>query len=116
MRFLVLALLAASCPPTPPGPPAPQDASALGDVLSAPEAAPVPTDAAAPPADACSMAQDNLLRLGCKDARGRLLGGPTLHDAGFADVCRDTLVHGVDVHAECLARAQSCQGVTACSL
>lgn len=65
---------------------------------------------------ACLAAQSNLLRLLCKDARGRLIGGPNEHGVAFAATCTDTLAKGVDVHANCIAAAKDCAGVSSCSL
>lgn len=121
MRALTLLPLAVgllvACPPSPP-PVVPPDASDAAPVAT--DAAPPPpapsADAAPAPLDACGKAQATLLRLQCKDARGRLLGGPNEHGASFAAVCRDDATKGVDVHPACLAAATTCAGVSSCSL
>jgi hypothetical protein len=65
---------------------------------------------------ACVAAQATLLTLKCKDARGRLIGGPNEHGVSFAAVCTDTFGKGIDVHANCIAVARDCAGVSSCSL
>lgn len=126
---MAMAFGALGCPPVP-SPPGPPDADAATPTASdggledglppapRPDASPpVPApmrDAA--PLDACAQAESTLLTLACKDSRGRPLGGPTKSGVPFAQVCRDSFAHGVDVHAGCLAKATSCLEVSQCSL
>lgn len=83
-----------------------------------PEAASPVVDAAPPappqPVDSCAAGEAKLLALGCKDSRGRLIGGPDMHDAGWAQICRQDLEAGVDIHAICIAAASNCTQVMAC--
>jgi len=111
----VFALALPACPPAPTPPPNPPDASD--------SSAPAPPQPPAPAADSgvvltpdCVAAQANLLKLQCKDARGRLLGGPNEHGTPFAAVCTDDFGKGIDIHAKCLAAASSCAGASSCSL
>lgn len=60
----------------------------------------------------CAAAEKNLQTLGCKDSRGRLLGGPNERGVPFQDVCRDMASNGVDVKATCLSKATNCEEVT----
>ena len=114
MKALVLlaAVLLAGCPtPAPQPPPSPPDAS---DAAPAPPT-PAAADSGVVLVPACVTAQDTLLRLGCKDARGRLIGGPNEHGVSFAAVCTDTFGKGIDVHANCITVARDCAGVSSCS-
>ena len=59
-------------------------------------------------ATVCSQAEATLLQLQCKDARGRLLGGPNLHGVRWADICATDMDAGISVAASCIAAATSC--------
>jgi hypothetical protein len=112
---VILLLVGAACTPAPsPAKPPSPDGDALTPVAAD---ATVPAEAApAPPAptDACAAGEAKLLALGCKDSRGRLIGGPDLHGVGWAIQCRVDLDAGVDLHAICIAAAPSCTAVMAC--
>jgi hypothetical protein len=108
--FLLLAL--AACPQAPATPPTPD----VGTDAVAPTPPPPAEAAPAPPAptDTCGAGEAKLLALGCTDPRGRLIGGPNMHDAGWADTCRFDLDAGVDLHASCIAAAATCAAVMLC--
>ena len=99
---------AAGCPPPSPTPPTPDADS--GSVVDASVMDAVPPS----PNDACSAAEANLLALGCKDSRGRLLGGPNLHGVPWAQICRENAANGVDMKPTCIVAKTSCAGVFAC--
>lgn len=104
---IVAAALLCACPPSP-GPPVPDADS--GQPIA--DAAPPPSPAAdASPSDTCGAAETRLLELGCKDSRGRLLGGPNLHGVSWSDVCRDNAKNGVSLQPNCIAKAKSCAEV-----
>lgn len=67
-----------------------------------------------PPKDACGAGEQNLLKLGCKDDRGRFLGGPNMHGVPWAQICRDNKANGVDMKPLCLAATKSCAEVQSC--
>ena len=101
---------AAPCPQTVTASPcAPADAAPTPAVVDA--AAPKPPPG---PPDVCSQGEANLLKLGCKDDRGRLLGGPDLHNIPWSQVCRNNAAHGVDMKPACMAAAASCTAVLSC--
>lgn len=112
MRELAFTAMLCGCPPAPPAPPTP-DADSGQPIF---DAAPAPADAAPPPpaTDSCGRAEAHLLELGCKDSRGRLLGGPNLHGVGWADICRGNLRNGVSMQPDCIALAKSCAEVMTC--
>ena len=122
LSLLVLTLL--GCPPNPPAPPPGPDADAAGpsaedaSVPPAPavDAAPAPAADATPTPliDACGAAEVNLLKLGCKDGRGYVIGSPNLHGVPWAQICRDNKAHGVDMKPACIALAKDCTGVMSC--
>lgn len=68
----------------------------------------------APVSDLCAQGEANLLKLGCKDDRGRLLGGPDLHNVPWSVVCRQDQAHNVNLQPACMAGAKSCEEVTSC--
>lgn len=112
----VLLLLAmTACPPATTKPPSPDGDAVPPPVAEAAasvaEAAPAPP---APAVDACAAGEAKLLALGCKDTRGRLIGGPDLHGVGWAIQCRIDADAGVDLHAICIAAASSCAQVMQC--
>lgn len=71
---------------------------------------PVPS----PGNDDCAAAEKKLLDLGCKDRRGRYIGGPNLHGVPWAQQCRDFAAVDVDVQPKCIVQAVDCEGVMAC--
>jgi len=75
---------------------------------------PVPGDAAPSPSDACGRAEQNLLKLQCKDQRGDVIGAPNLHGVPWAQICRDNKANGVDMKPECLMLKTNCAGVEQC--
>jgi hypothetical protein len=96
MRFFVLALLLlCSCPGKSTPPPV------------------VPPDSKDPEAD-CAMAEERLLQLACRDAKGRLLGGPNRRGEPFRSVCLISFRNGVSVHPLCLSHIDSCEDIQDC--
>jgi len=97
MRKLLLLVLPAvllGCPATPePKPPPPPPA---------------------PGGESCETAEKRLLDLECKDRRGRLIGGPNMHDKPWRDICHENINNGVDMKTECITRAVDCVGVSQC--
>lgn len=63
----------------------------------------------------CDDAEEQLLRLGCKDGRGRPLGGPNLRGEPFRDICRNALENAVDLNPKCIAAAGTCTEANRCS-
>lgn len=107
---IVVALVLGGCTPTPgPIPPPAPDASDSGGPAPTP-----PADAAPAPVDACAAAEAKLLALACKDSRGRLLGGPTLHGETWSALCRENAAHGVDMQPGCIASKTTCAEVSTC--
>jgi hypothetical protein len=106
-KFLLLVPLILGCPPQP-TPPTP-DADAMTPPVS--DAAAETTPA---PADACGRAEQNLLKLSCKDQRGQVIGAPNLHGVPWAQICRDNKANGVDMKPECLALKTNCAAIEAC--
>lgn len=116
---LLIALALVCCTTTPSPAPCPSTlASATPcsqDAAAPPAPAPIIKDAApAPVLDACGQGEQNLLKLGCKDERGRVIGAPNLHGQTWSSVCRANLTNGVDMKATCMAAAHSCVEVLAC--
>lgn len=68
----------------------------------------------APGGDLCDAAEKHLLELQCKDRRDRLIGGPTLRDKPWRDVCHEDTSNGVDMKTDCLVKAVDCNGVEQC--
>lgn len=104
-KFLLLFFLLGCPQPVSPTPDADATTPAVDGSTTAAEAA---------PSDACGLAEQNLNKLGCKDPRGRLLGGPNLHGDAWSTVCRTNRTNGVDMKPECLMQATSCAAVEAC--
>ena len=76
---------------------------------------PTPSPAPSPePHDACWNAAQKLLALGCKDSRGRVLGGPDLSGLTWSQVCRQDLANGVNLNASCITAAATCATAEAC--
>ena len=115
-------LLFSGCQPTPPNPVVPSpDADASTPVVvdaisldASPEAAVDSASDTPPNNDLCAAAQANLIKLGCKDSRGRLIGGPNLHGIAWADVCRSNKANQVDMNPACIAIKTSCPEVEQC--
>jgi hypothetical protein len=100
-------------PPTKPDAQPDADAGALiiGDAAPLPEPGPYATDD-----NWCPLAQVTLLKLGCKDPYGRLMGAPNADHEEYRDVCRDTEVkQGIPLNAKCQAKAKSCTEVISCT-
>ena len=105
LLFLPL-LLVLGCPPSPvPPTPNPDDPDASVDDAG---------DEADGSTDVCRRAELKLLKLGCKDSRDRLIGGPNLHGTPWRTICRDNKKNGVDMHPSCIATQTACQGVETC--
>lgn len=68
----------------------------------------------APGSSDCAAAEKRLQVLGCKDLRGRLIGGPTLRGKAWVDVCLENINNGVNMQSGCIAQAPSCEVVTSC--
>jgi len=64
--------------------------------------------------DVCTLGEQALLKLECKDARGRLIGGPNLHGMSWAQICRQNKSNKVDMKPRCISLAKSCKEVQAC--
>lgn len=64
--------------------------------------------------DMCEAAEQNLLKLECKDRRGRLLGGPNLHDEPFRQTCKNTQDSAVWLNPRCLSTIKDCKEVDGC--
>ena len=94
---VLAALLVFGCSPTNPQPVEPEPLQ--------------PNDAAAP---ACLQAEQNLIKLQCKDSTGRLLGGPNLHNETFHDICQNAIANHVNINPTCLAGVKSCSEVNSC--
>lgn len=92
------------CPAQVPSTPCSSDASVK-------DAAPAPPP---PPLDACGLGEQNLLKLGCKDSRGRVIGSPDLHNVSWAAICRANMTNGVDMKPACMAAAKNCTEVESC--
>ncbi len=117
--LLLVPLLLAGCPSNPSNGPCPSTLAAptpcvLKDAAP-PSPAPVVVDAApSPKLDVCGLGEANLIKLGCKDDRGRLLGGPDLHGVSWAAVCRADQSHNVNMQPGCMAAAKNCEEVSKC--
>ena len=99
----------------PPKPDAQPDADAgalvLGDAAPLPEPGPYATDD-----QWCPLAQVNLLKLGCKDPYGRLMGAPNADHEEYKDVCKDIETKkATPLNAKCQAHATSCQEINQCT-
>jgi hypothetical protein len=118
MLIPIALLVAAGCQTSPPNCPPVTAAVSAPCPASADAAPPVVADAAtvdATPNDACQAGQVALLKLGCTDNRGRLIGGPNEHGVPWAQICRENLANGVDMKASCIAASTSCSEVnTSC--
>lgn len=73
---------------------------------------PHPDDA--DPERSCAQAEQNLLELGCKDSRGRKLGGPNLKGEPFRSICVTAINHRVSMRPVCLARITRCDDAQSC--
>lgn len=73
---------------------------------------PHPDDA--DPERACADAEQNLLELGCKDSRGRKLGGPNLKGEPFRSICLTAVRNRVSLRPACLARVTRCEDAQSC--
>lgn len=73
-----------------------------------------PLDPAPSVAAPCQRAQENLLRLGCKDSEGRLLGGPNKAGDTFSAVCQNAVANHVNVNPVCIASVVKCSEVDTC--
>lgn len=62
----------------------------------------------------CDDAEEQLLRLGCKDGRGRPLGGPNLRGEPFRDICKNAMQNAVDLNPKCIAAARTCTEASRC--
>ena len=69
---------------------------------------------AAPPDAACAAGEQTLIKLGCKDLRGRPLGGPNRHGESWQSICRQSRTDGVDMKPTCIASAATCAEVEQC--
>lgn len=62
----------------------------------------------------CTLAQTNLLKLGCKDHEGRPLGGPNKAGQTFAAVCQNAVANHVNINPSCIATVKVCAEVDSC--
>jgi len=79
--------------------------------------APVPSqalDTDSGSAAICTRAEQNLLKLGCKDSMGRLLGGPNKVGDAFRVICQNAEVNSASMHPSCLATKLTCIEVLKC--
>ena len=108
---------AGPCPQTSPTP-CPPDATPapvpVPVVVDATPPAPPPTPDAGILTQNCVAAQANLLKLGCKDSRGRLIGGPNLHGATWASMCVNNTLAEAGMNPVCVAAAHDCPTALTC--
>lgn len=65
--------------------------------------------------DKCDAAELKLQELQCKDVRGRLIGGPNLSGAPFAETCRTNQQEGgIWMNPKCLSEIKSCKEIDPC--
>jgi hypothetical protein len=62
----------------------------------------------------CPAAQQNLLKLECKDSRGRLFGGPNKSNEDYSTICRRNIESNVPMYAECTAKITDCKELDPC--
>lgn len=62
----------------------------------------------------CEKAEENLLKLECKDSLGRLLGGPNKKGERFASICSNAMHSSVNLRPACVAAAKTCEEVEKC--
>ena len=62
----------------------------------------------------CPDAQEVLLRLQCKDSRGRFLGGANKSGEEYEAVCQRNIQNNVAMYAECTSKITNCDGVSKC--
>jgi len=107
--FLILALLVAplGCPPSKVQP--------LPDPSSVNPAPSESLDKNPDAADDCTRAEQNLLRLQCKDSLGRLLGGGNKVGDSFSAICQNAIANHIDMNPACIAASQTCEGVNKCA-
>ena len=91
MKFLPILLLLLGCPPPQPHPPPSANDKTF-----------------------CDAAQENLLRLQCKDSRDRLFGGPNKSGETYAAVCQNNIENNVAMYAECTSNITDCKGIDTC--
>lgn len=92
--FLTVVFLLVGCPGKGPVPPPPN---------------PVPDTV-----DDCAAAEERLLQLGCKDSKGRLLGGLNRRGEPFRSVCAVSITNRVPMYARCLSKVDQCDDVIDC--
>lgn len=63
----------------------------------------------------CASAEKNLLHLGCRDANGRIIGGPNGRGDAFHAVCENAMANKYDINPSCLAQIKSCMEIASCS-
>lgn len=108
LSMLALLVLLAACPnPSTPPQPGDFDANIVDGQVQPDPGTPAQVSA-------CKTAEANLLKLGCKDSEGRLLGGPNKLNQPFNVVCTNAAANRVDMNPGCLAALKSCDGVNAC--
>lgn len=66
------------------------------------------------PVHSCAAAEENLLRLKCRDSAGALLGGPNRRGVAFRDVCSNAIANKVSIRPVCLAGLRNCADVKKC--
>lgn len=67
-----------------------------------------------PGTNQCAAAEQNLLKLQCKDSRGYLLGGPNKSGVAFHDVCIEDQNNSIPLNPACLAQITDCKEVDPC--
>jgi len=76
--------------------------------------APEPLDTDKASATPCLLAEQNLLKLGCKDSEGRPLGGPNKAGESFHAICQNAVANHVDMNPVCIANVKICAEVNSC--
>ena len=62
----------------------------------------------------CLKAQENLLKLGCKDKEGRLLGGPNKKGEPFSSICSNAIRNKINLRPVCMSIATNCSEIDKC--
>ncbi len=62
----------------------------------------------------CVAAEQNLLRLECKDSEGGLLGGKNRAGVPFHTVCEEYLANSVGIQPLCLSKLTTCDQLSTC--
>lgn len=64
----------------------------------------------------CPLAERNLIKLGCCDPYGRLIGGVNADGERFSDQCADMETkQQLPLNARCVSKATTCQEAMLCT-